>query len=99
MTAPLQWFKHTYHLARDYGWPHGTVQPGEVIQAVQPPEPAFFEKVDGPDETAPQVTDPVEVPAVEPVVTTDVPPVEVPAEPAPAVTTVEVTAAASPVVE
>lgn len=97
----MPFFKHLYHSVRDYGWPFGEVGPGEVIEARTPPEPAFFEKVDGPDETAPQVADPdvVEVPAVEPVVTTDIPPVEVPTEPAPAVTTVEVTDATTPVVE
>ncbi|MGA8332161.1 MAG: hypothetical protein WB777_23160 [Mycobacterium sp.] len=95
MSAPLQWFRHVYHSARDYGWPHGLVQPGEVIQAVQPPEPAFFEKVDGPDETV----EPAAIPEVEPVVTTDVPPAEVPAVEPTVVTVTDTVAAPEPAAE
>lgn len=71
----MGFWKHTYHSVRDYGWPHGAVAPGEVIEAKQPPEPAFFEQVDGPAsveaEPVAEVEAPVEQPAVVEQVVTD----------------------------
>ena len=70
--AVLAYWKHVYHSARDYGWPFGEVKSGEVIHAVQPPEPAFFEKVDGPEGNPIEpVVSVVEAPVVEPVAVVD----------------------------
>lgn len=71
-------WRHIYPHARDYGQPWGLVQPGEVVEGVQPPEPAFFEAVTAPA-AAPAPAAPVSAAAAVPVPAPTVIPIGPPA--------------------
>lgn len=51
-------FRHTYPKARYY-YPHGTVQPNQIVESLASPEPAFFERVNAADYHGVVVPEPV----------------------------------------